>query len=236
MQWSSEGLIIGVKKHGEASVIVEAMVLGKGRHLGLVRGGRSTRHSAILQAGNSVKIDWRARLEDHLGVFTIELIEPRAARLIADRNSLYLSSLLNDYLRLLAERDPHDRLLFMALELLDEDKENIEVAQQLAIFELYLLDELGFGLDIFSCAMSGQTKGLTHVSPRTGRAVTLKEAQPYIDKLLPLPAFLSEEAKPNSNDIKNAFALTYHFLNMHIWTVRQINPPSTRDSLIKNLL
>ncbi len=236
MQWSSEGLIIGIKKHGETSLIVEAMVVGKGRHLGLVRGGRSAKLSPILQAGNSVKIDWRARLEEHLGVFSIELIKARAAELIAKRKKLSLSALLNDHLRLLAERDPHDELLSMALSLLDSEKDDQELARDLAIFELKLLDELGFGLDIFSCAISGETVGLTHVSPRTGRAVTLEHAQPYIDRLLPLPAFLVDEVEPSLIDVKNAIALSGHFLSMHVWLARQINPPTTRDNLIKILL
>jgi len=236
MQWSSEGLIIGVKKHGETSVIVEALVINKGRHLGLVRGGRSPRHSAVLQAGNSVKLDWRARLEDHLGIYNVELLQTRAARLIADKQSLFLSALLNDHARLLPERDPHDNMLAMIIDLIDGDYNKLELAKKLALFEFNLLDELGFGLDIYSCALSGETTGLSHVSPRTGRAVTLEQAQPYIEKLLPLPAFFLNSDEASVTDIKNAFILTGHFLNMHIWAARQIEVPATRDKLIKILL
>jgi len=239
MQWSSEGLIIGIKKHGETSVIVEAMVFNKGRHLGLVRGGRSAKKSPILQQGNSVKLEWRARLEDHLGVYNIELIKPRAAELIADKKRLYLSALLCEYLRLLPERYTHDELLGGVLNLLDEEQSEHELAIELAKFELRLLEELGFGLDIFSCALSGETEGLSHVSPRTGRAVTLREAKPYIDKLLPLPDFFTTpktHTEISKNDIKNAFKLTQHFFSMHIYLPRQINPPSNHENLLKILL
>ena len=111
MQWTGEGLIIGVRRHGETSVIAEVMVAGRGRHLGLVRGGRSRKLAATLQPGNTVQLTWRARLEEHLGTFAVELLDARAAELIADRTRLYASQLLCDHLRLLPERDPHDRLL-----------------------------------------------------------------------------------------------------------------------------
>ena len=103
MQWSGQGLIIGVRRHGESSVIVETMVAGKGRYLGLVRGGRSSKLSATLQPGNTVQLTWRARLEEHLGTFSVELIDARAADLIADRQRLYASQLICDHLRLLPE-------------------------------------------------------------------------------------------------------------------------------------
>ena len=96
MQWSGEGLIIGVRRHGETSVIAEVMVAGRGRQLGLIRGGRSTRLAATLQPGNTVQVSWRARLEDHLGTFTLELLEGRAAALIADRMGQYASGTARD--------------------------------------------------------------------------------------------------------------------------------------------
>lgn len=231
MEWSGQGLIIGVRRHGESSVIAEVMVAGRGRHLGLVRGGRSPRMSATLQPGNDVQLTWRARLENHLGNFTIELLHARAAELIADRQKLYTCQLLCDHLRLLPERDPHDRLMSMALDILEMESPGAALAQ----FEFALLDELGFGLDVFSCAVTGKTENLTHVSPKTGRAVTVEAAQPYIDKLLSLPKFLIDETEPTNTDIADAFRLTGHFLNMHVWIARQIPPASTRDHLISML-
>lgn len=235
MEWSGHGLIIGVRRHGESGVIVEAMVKGRGRHLGLVRGGRSTRHAAALQPGNDVQLTWRARLESHLGNFTVELLHARAADLIADRTRLYAAQLLCDHLRLLPERDPHDRLLGLAIEILDDEHDQTALGAALARFELTLLDELGFGLDIYSCAVTGKTDNLTHVSPKTGRAVTREAAEPYIDRLLPLPGFLRNGEQPTREDIATAFRLTGHFLQMHVWTARQIEPPSTRDQLIAML-
>ena len=236
MEWTGQGLIIGVRRHGESSVIAEAMVQGRGRHLGLVRSGRSRRQASTLQLGNSVQLVWRARLEDHLGAFTVELLQARAAELITDRTSLYVAQLLCGHLHLLPERDPHDRLLAKTLEILDGEWDNASLAVELARFEFMLLDEMGFGLDIYSCAVTGALDGLTHVSPKTGRAVTAQAAKPYIDRLLPLPAFLAREAEVTATDIADAFRVTGHFLSMHVWTARQIDPPATRDQLIEVLL
>lgn len=231
MQWSGEGLLIGVRRHGESSVIAEAMVAGRGRTLGLVRGGRSSKLAATLQAGNTVQIVWRARLEEHLGTFSVELIDARAADLIADRIRLYVCQLLCDHLRLLPERDPHDRLLALAVEAL-ETPPGAELAAALARFELTLLDELGFGLDLSACAVTGSTEDLTHVSPKTGRAVSREPAKPYCDRLLVLPQFLISSTPPALGDIAHAFRLTGHFLHMHVWDPRQVDPPAIRDALI----
>jgi len=236
MEWTGQGLIIGVRRHGESSVIAEAMVEGRGRHLGIVRSGRSMRQSATLQLGNTVQLTWRARLEEHLGAYIVELLQARAAELIVDRTRLYVAQLLCDHLRLLPERDPHDRLLATTIDLLDRERDDLSLATELARYEFMLLDEMGFGLDIYSCAMTGALEGLTHVSPKTGRAVTAEAAKPYLDRLLPLPAFLGGDVAATPTDIANAFRLTGHFLNMHVWTARQIDPPATRDQLIEVLL
>lgn len=231
MEWTGEALLIGVRRHGETSVIADAMVAGRGRFMGLIRGGRSSKLSATLQPGNTVQLTWRARLEDHLGTFTVELLQARAAGLIADRKRLYLSQLVCEHLHLLPERDPHDRLLAMALDLIDHDPD----AAGLARFELALLDELGFGLDLESCAATGVTEDLTHVSPKSGRAVSRAAAEPYKDRLLPLPSFLHARGNASPDDLRAAFRLTRHFLDMHIWSARQIEPPPTRDPLIDML-
>lgn len=234
MQWSGEGLLIGVRRHGETSVIAEVMVAQKGRTLGLIRGGRSTKLAATLQPGNTVQVTWRARLEQHLGTFTIELIDARAADLIADRTRLYASQLLCDHLRLLPERDPHDRLLALAVNALDE-KPARDLAIELARFELALLDDLGFGLDLSACAVTGTTEDLTHVSPKTGRAVSRAAAAPYLDRLLPLPSFLTTRGNASPHDIADALRLTGHFLEQQVWGPRQLEPSPTREMLIEVL-
>lgn len=235
MEWTGEGLIIGVRRHGETSVIAEVMVEGRGRCLGLIRGGRSTKLSATLQPGNSVQLTWRARLEEHLGTFNLELTDARAAGLIVDRTRLYACQLLCDHLRLLPERDPHDRLLGLTIRALDGTTTPLDLGMALARFELTLLDELGFGLDLSSCAVTGVTSGLTHVSPKTGRAVCLAAAAPYLERLFELPAFLTSNAPATPDDLAAAFALTGHFLDMHVWSARQLDQPATRASLISIL-
>jgi len=236
MQWTGEGLIIGVRRHGETSVIAEVMVATKGRTLGLIRGGRSSKLAATLQPGNTVQVVWRARLEEHLGSFVVELIDARAANLIADRTRLYASQLICEHLRLLPERDPHDRLLGMAVDLLDDGKAPLAFGMELARFELALLDELGFGLDLSACAVTGTTIDLTHVSPKTGRAVSREPAKPYCDRLLRLPQFLISDAPATREDVADAFRLTGHFLEMHVWSARQLDQPAIRDSLIEALV
>ncbi|UYN99947.1 MAG: DNA repair protein RecO [Devosia sp.] len=231
MEWTGEALLIGVRRHGESSLIAEAMVAGRGRYLGLVRGGRSSRLSATLQPGNTIQLTWRARLEDHLGTFSVELLQARAAGLIADRKRLYLSQVVFEHLRLLAERDPHDRLLAMALDLIDHDPDGAALAR----FELALLDELGFGLDLESCAATGVTQDLTHVSPKSGRAVSRAAAEPYKDRLLPLPACLVGRGNGSPSEIAAAFRLTGYFLDQHVWSARRIDPPTIRDKLIELL-
>lgn len=231
MEWTGEALLIGVRRHGESSVIAEAMVAGRGRHLGLVRGGRSTKLAAALQPGNTVQLTWRARLEDHLGTFTVELLQARAAELIADRTRLYLSQLVCEHLRLLPERDPHDRLLGMALRLIENPPDGADLAR----FELALLDDLGFGLDLTSCAATGTRDDLTHVSPKSGRAVSRAAAAPYLDRLLPLPSFLTARGNASPHDIEDALRLTAHFLQIQVWGPRRLTVPAIRDTIVQQL-
>tara|TARA_R110002020_G_scaffold18686_14_gene64860 strand:+ start:1888 stop:2595 length:708 start_codon:yes stop_codon:yes gene_type:complete len=231
MEWTGEGLLIGVRRHGEGSVIAEAMVAGRGRCLGLVRGGRSTRLAPVLQPGNTIQLTWRARLEDQLGQFIVELLQARAAELVVDRTRLYLSQLVCEHLRLLPERDPHDRLLGMALRLVDSAPDGVALVR----FELAVLDDLGFGLDLSQCAVTGTSDDLTHVSPKTGRAVSRAAAAPYLDRLLPLPSFLTARGNAAPEDIRNALHLTGHFLDSQVWSARQLKTPAIRDSLVEIL-
>jgi len=162
----------------------------------------------------------------------VEMIDARAADLIADKARLYACQLICDHLRLLPERDPHDRLLGLAVETLDDGKDRLTLGAELARFELAILDELGFGLDLSACAVTGQTTDLTHVSPKTGRAVSREPAKPYCDRLLRLPQFLISDAAPTPQDVADAFRLTGHFLHMHVRDARQVEPPAMRDALI----
>lgn len=236
MEWSSEALIIGTRRHGETSVILEVMTAEHGRHLGLVRGGRSRRLKAVLQPGNSVEATWRARLDEHLGAFTIEPLVARAAALMDDRRRLDLSQLVCAHLRLLPERDPHPRLYARALALIDNGDDSVAMGAALAHFELLLLEDLGFGLDLTSCAATGVTEDLVYVSPKSGRAVSAEAGETYKDKLLPLPGFLVGKGEADAQAVSEALRLTGYFLAAHVWDARGIEPPAARDRLVSALL
>ena len=199
MQWTDDGIIIGTRRHGETSLIVELMTPAHGRHLGLVRGGRSRRVQPTLQPGNSVTATWRARLDAHLGHYTVESTTQRAARLIEGPAGLYGIQALAALLRLLPERDPHPKLYDGLLAILDFLDDPLIAGGLIVRFELKLLDDLGFGLDLTECAATGTNDDLAYVSPRTGRAVSRSAGEAYRDRLLPLPPFLMEapsESRP----------------------------------------
>jgi len=209
MEWRGEGLVVGVRRHGETSAIVELMTPLHGRHLGLVRSGRSRRMQPVLQLGNSVAAHWYARLDEHLGTFTLELERARAAYLMENAVGVHGVQWLCAMLRLLPEREVHPALYQSALIVL-EHLVKIEVAAPLlARFELGLLSELGFGLAFDACAATGALDDLVYVSPKSGRAVSRLAGLPYRDRLLPLPRFLLDpQADADMQDLADAFRLT----------------------------
>lgn len=240
MEWTDQGIVLGVRKHGETSVVAELMTRERGRHLGLVHGGRSRTMRPILQPGNRVSATWRARLDEHLGQFRIEADSLRAARLMETDYGIYALQTLVSHLRLLPERDAH-RQLYETLDLVLDALDNPAAAGELVIrFELALLDELGFGLDLETCAATGTRANLVSVSPRTGRAVSGSAAAPYADRLLSLPSFLttSQADRTSAADAEalgQGFALTGHFLHRNVFDARGIDPPTERDSLIRTV-
>lgn len=236
MEWRDEGTIIGVRSHGENAVILEVMTRQHGRHLGLVRGGRSVKVQPVLQPGNAVALTWRARLDEHLGDYKVELVTSHAARLMAAPIALYGLAVISGLLRLLPERDPHPGL-HEALGVLIEHLDEPLLAPALIVrFELAMLGELGFGLDLTRCAVTGRPDDLTHVSPKSGRAVSRREAEPYKDRLLALPPFLSEgqgARQPSATDLRAGFALTGFFLRRHVFEPRGLLEPPERARLIE---
>lgn len=238
MDWQDEGLILGVRKHGETSAIIEAMTAKHGRHLGLVRGGRSSKMRPILQPGNFVSLQWRARLEEQLGTYTVEAGDLMAASLMRSQLGIYGIQTLASHLRLLPERDPNVGL-YHAAHVLMENFEHAEIAASLMIrFELVLLEELGFGLDFETCAATGQTRDLAYISPKSGRAVSLIEGKPYADKMLALPAFLNKHEEgwgvvPPKEQINQGFKLSSFFLDRHIYNPRGMKHPDERHGFIK---
>ncbi|GHC68991.1 DNA repair protein RecO [Limoniibacter endophyticus] len=238
MEWRDEGIVLGTRRHGETSVILEVMTRARGRHLGMVKGGRSRRFSPLLQPGNRLALTWRARIDEHLGLFTsVEAVKLNAARLFASAPGVYGIQTLGAHLRLLPERDPHGSL-FDALAFVVDRLDAREAGELLVRFELMLLEELGFGLDLSECAATGTTQELVYVSPRSGRAVSREAGLPWVEKMLPLPAFLIEETdvRPSLEDIRNAFRMTGFFFARHVYEPRGLEPPQERDGFLSALL
>jgi DNA repair protein RecO (recombination protein O) len=231
MQWTDEGIVLGVKRHGETSVILELMTQERGRHLGLVRGGAGTRLRGVLQPGNSLRATWRARLDEHLGPCVVEGIILRAAGFLIDAYAVHGVTHLSALCRLLAEREPHVRIHGSLENILDKIDDPFSTATLIARFEIAFLAELGFGLDLESCAATGTTADLVYVSPRSGRAVSRAAGEEYRDKLMRLPAFLRKDDElPSTADLADAFALTGFFLERHAFEPRGllISPARTR--------
>jgi DNA repair protein RecO (recombination protein O) len=233
MQWTDEGIVLGVKRHGETSVILELMTQARGRHLGLVRGGVGTRLRGVLQPGNSLRATWRARLDEHLGNYAVEGINLRAAGFLAAAHAVHGVTHLASLCRLLAEREPHAAIYGALEDILDHLDEPRIAAPAIARFELAFLAELGFGLDLESCAATGATAELIYVSPRSGRAVSRAAGEAYHDKLMALPAFLRDDAMPASAaDLASAFALTGFFLDRHAFAPRGLTVPEARAQFV----
>jgi len=236
MDWSDEGIFLSAKPLGEANMVAEFLTLAHGRHLGLVRGGRSRRMRPLLQPGNLIRVTWRARLAEHLGGFNVELMEAHAARVLDDARALSAISTLVGLARLLPERDPHQGLYAAALGVL-RSLDHAELWPPLLVrWELQLLGGLGFGLDLTECAATGADVDLAYVSPRSGRAVSRDAGQPYCSKLLKLPAFLlDDEATASNADILSGLALTGHFLERDVLAPHGLVMPQARERLISLL-
>lgn len=240
MQWSGEAIVLGVRRHGEASVIVEVMTRERGRHLGLVRSGRSRAMQPVLQPGNSVEVTWRARLDEHLGEFRVEPLDLRAGRLMETATAVYGVQAMAALLRFLPERDPHPHLYEMLRIILDHLHEPADAGELFVRFELAVLDDLGFGLDLSECAATGSRADLVYVSPRSGRAVCRAAGAPYAPRLLALPHFLNGEGgavQPASGAaLADAFRLTGFFLTRNVYEPRGVTGGSVRDSFVQAVL
>jgi DNA repair protein RecO (recombination protein O) len=233
MQWTDEAIVLGVKRHGETSVILELMTHDHGRHLGLVRGGAGTRLRGVLQPGNSLRATWRARLDEHLGNYAVEGLALRAAGFLPAAHAVHGVTHLAALCRLLAEREQHVSIYLTLDAILDELEDPLAAGPLIARFELAFLAELGFGLDLSCCAATGATADLVYVSPRSGRAVSRAAGAAYHDKLIPLPAFLGNETGPPSTaEIAEAFALTGFFLERYAFAPRGLPLPDSRAHFV----
>lgn len=237
MEWSDEGIILGVRRHGESAAIVELLTREHGRHLGMVRGGASARMRPLLQPGNSVLASWRARLDEHLGYYQLEATKMRAATLLASSYAVYGVTHLAALARLLPERDPHEDIYQRLLFTLDDFDDLGVAAAHLIRFELAILAELGFGLDLSVCAATGSTTELIYVSPKSGSAVSRSAGEPWRDRLLRLPAFLlDDEAASESGwsgqDLFDGFELTGRFLLRNVLEPRGQSHSDARAGFI----
>ncbi|MDX2258361.1 MAG: DNA repair protein RecO [Hyphomicrobiaceae bacterium] len=234
MQWSDEAIVLGARAHGETAAVAEIFTRSHGRHLGLVHGGRGRRARPVLQAGNHIDATWTARLPEQLGHIAIELRAPYAARSMADGASLAGLQSLTALLRLLPERDPHPALFEVSLFVLGFLDDPSVWPALMVRWEVALLEDLGFGLDLGQCAATGGNDDLVYVSPKSGRAVSASAGAPYADRLLRLPGFLvkGREAVLMPGDVAAGFALTGYFLETRVLAPRGLAMPEARGRLV----
>ncbi len=221
MRWSDEAIVLGGRKFGEGGLVLDVLTAGQGRRAGLVHGGASRARRAQYEPGNTVRLGWSARLEEHLGRFDVaELVTARAAGLFHAPAALAAVQTITTLLRdAITEGDRAGSVLYPPTAVLLDALDAVEVWPALYVrWELGLLAALGFGLDLTSCAVTGVREGLSHVSPRSGRAVSREAAGPYLDRLLPLPAFLAGSAgPPTPQELADGFALTGGFIERRIY-------------------
>ena len=225
MQWMDQGIIISSKKYGEHALIIQALTREHGLHSGLVRSARKS--AVICQPGNQVSLIWKARLEEQLGNFTCELEQSMMAvwleypvKLAAINSACALVH------KTLPEREPHVQLFDVFMRLLQSlEQESSHWKFAYVKFEMELLVQLGYGLDLHECAASGQQHDLVYVSPKSGQAVSKDQGEPYQDKLLPLPNFLRPPSDTSHmpvagtmTEIIDGMRLTRYFLEKFIFS------------------
>ena len=217
MQWRGQGILLSVRRHGETSAIIEVFTPEQGRHAGVVRGGTSRKIAPILQPGAQLDVAWWARLDNHIGTFTVEPLHSRAAQVINDR--LALAGMLSVLALLrfaLPERAPQPGLYARSLALLDMLGQSDLWPLAYLRWEQALLDDMGFGLDLGACAVTGATTDLAYVSPKSGRAVSRAGAGEWASRLLPLPACLLGQGVGDLEDVMQGLQVTGHFLLHHL--------------------
>ena len=236
MEWNDQGIVLSARRHGETSAIVTLLTAAHGVHAGLVRGGSSPKAGGALQPGNMVSATWRARLAEHLGAFKCELTRAFAAPLLDDPLRLAaLSSACAVAEFSLPERHPY-LSVYNALSALLEALEGDAWPSLYVRWELALLGDVGFGLDLESCAATGGNDQLAYVSPKSGRAVSVSAAEPYKKSLLPLPSFLLKEgAAGDAREVADGLKLTGHFLNRHVFAQKNCAEPPARSRLLRRL-
>ena len=238
MEWRGEGILLSVRRHGEHAAIIEVFSEEQGLHAGVVRGGASRKLAPILQPGAQIDLHWKARLADHLGAFTVEPVRSRAAQVMGDRVALAgLNAICGLLCFVLAEREAQPALYAQTLDLMDRLGEDPAWPLAYMFWELALLETLGFGLDLGSCAVTGETQGLRYVSPKTGRAVSEKGAGEWADRLLPLPPSMRGLIGSDALDeVGDGLRTTGHFLEGQVASSLGNKPlPAARARLLEAL-
>lgn len=217
MEWRDQGILLSSRRHGETSAIIEMFTPAQGRHAGVVRGGTSRKIAPILQPGAQLDVAWRARLEDHIGSFTVEPVRSRAAAALSDRLALAGLNAVTALLSFcLPEREPHPALYARSEALLDLMGQSDLWPLAYLQWEQALLEDMGYALDLSTCAVTGATEGLVYVSPKSGRAVSAAGAGEWADRLLPLPGVLRGEGAAEDAEIAQGFVTTGYFLSAHL--------------------
>jgi DNA repair protein RecO (recombination protein O) len=231
VSWEDQGIILGARRFGEHDAIITLLTENQGRHAGIVKGGSGKRGRSLLQPGNLVKAWWRARLDEQLGTFTLEGVRPFAADAMSSPDVLAgLAALCAMAEATLPEREPHTAVFRSALHLLEHLGAPGWEAHYV-LWELALLRDMGYGLDLSVCAVTGTTEDLVYVSPRTGRAVSRAAGEPYMPRLLALPAFLRDETAEakGPGEVAQGLALTAHFFEAHVFRPHRQEIPASRQ-------
>jgi DNA repair protein RecO (recombination protein O) len=230
MQWRDTGFVVGSRRHGEQALIVQLLTREHGRHLGLVRGGQSSKWRPVFQPGNEVAAVWRGRLDEHLGSLVCELIAAHAARFLDDPDRLAgLAAAAALVTATLPEREPHADMFGAFAALLAALDSREDWPAQYVRWECTLLSSLGFGLELTRCVVTGKAEDLAYVSPRSGRAVSREAGQPYHEKLLKLPGFLWRQTRADRAEITHGLQVTEHFLLHHVLGPQGRTIPAARD-------
>jgi DNA repair protein RecO (recombination protein O) len=232
MDWDAPGIVLDARPYGEGDAIATVMTAEHGAHRGLARGGAARGRTAIWQPGNLVQVRWVARLAEQLGTFSAELVHPAAALAMDDALVLaMLSSACAVAEGALPEREPQVRVFEGLLHLIARLGHGPVMLADLVRWETILLADLGYGLDLTSCAVTGETVGLAFVSPKTGRAVTAAAAGVWTSRLLPLPEFLVGEHGATAADWRDGLRLTGHFLARDAFGLQHRPLPAARQML-----
>ena len=241
MKWEDEGVLLSSRNHGEHNAIIEVLTAYHGRHVGLVKYAYGSKNVNLLEPGMQLNLVWTARLNEHLGIFLIDKVKSRTFSLIQNKKRLLgFNSLISLLILSLPEREPFQRVYEATINLLDSICDDPIWLASYVHWELLILSELGFGLDLSACAVTGQNMDLIYVSPKTGRAVSADAGKEWKKKLLPLPKFLTSEGDMKETDlgrISCGMRLTGFFLEK--WLLRAIEKvslPEARNRFFVSLI